>query len=299
MTEPSAAPQLALTSAGLGWEGLAAQSFREPAEIEGWIAPASSDITLIIFTGSPLRLARRPLGGPWREQVVRQGDLILQPGQRTPYEVRWRRLAAASTQTLHLRLDRGLVAGALAEAAGADPASLELVERAGFQDPLLAQLGFALWRELEQHGAGGRLYAQTAARLLAVHLVRHYSAVRTATGEPARRLTPQQLSRVIDFIQTHLDQDLPLDALAQQAGFSAYHFARLFRQTTGTSPHQFVLRRRIEHAQQLLGRRDGSLTEIALACGFASQSHFTQVFKRQLGLTPRAYRRERTGSAGV
>jgi AraC family transcriptional regulator len=297
MTEPSAVPELALTSAGLGWEGLAAQSFREPAEIEGWIAPASPDITLIVFTGSPLRLARRPLGGPWREQVVRQGDLILQPGQRTPYEVRWRRLAAASTQTLHLRLDRGLVAGALSEA-DADPASLELVERAGFQDPLLAQLGFALWRELEQQGARGKLYAQSAARLLAVHLAHHYSAVRAAAGEPAQRLTPQQLSRVIDFIQAHLDQDIPLDALAQQAGFSAYHFARLFRQTTGTSPHQFVLSRRVEHAQQLLGRRDGSLAEIALACGFASQSHFTQVFKRQLGLTPRAYRRERTGGAG-
>jgi AraC family transcriptional regulator len=297
MTEPSAVPELALTSAGLGWEGLAAQSFREPAEIEGWLAPASADITLIVFTGSPLRLARRPLGGPWREQVVRQGDLILQPGQRTPYEVRWRRLAAASTQTLHLRLDRGLVAGALSEA-DADPASLELVERAGFQDPLLAQLGFALWRELEQQGARGKLYAQSAARLLAVHLAHHYSAVRAAAGEPAQRLTPQQLSRVIDFIQAHLDQDIPLDALAQQAGFSAYHFARLFRQTTGTSPHQFVLSRRVEHAQQLLGRRDGSLAEIALACGFASQSHFTQVFKRQLGLTPRAYRRERTGGAG-
>jgi AraC family transcriptional regulator len=87
--------------------------------------------------------------------------------------------------------------------------------------------------------------------------------------------------------------------LAQQIGFSPYHFARLFRRTTGESPHQFVMRQRVEHAQRLLMQRDAPLAAVALACGFANQSHFTQSFKRQIGLTPRAYRQARSIGADI
>jgi AraC family transcriptional regulator len=90
---------------------------------------------------------------------------------------------------------------------------------------------------------------------------------------------------------------LSLESLAQQTGFSPYHFARLFRQTTGESPHHFVLRQRIERAQCLLKQRDLPLAVVALESGFANQSHFTQVFKRHLGLTPRAYRQDCTTGA--
>jgi AraC family transcriptional regulator len=107
---------------------------------------------------------------------------------------------------------------------------------------------------------------------------------------PLQGLTQQQMTRVMDFVQAHLGQDLSLGALAEQAGFSSYHFARLFRQTTGASPHQFVLRQRIERAQHLLKERDVPLARAARECGFANQSHLTQAFKRYLGLTPRAYR---------
>jgi AraC family transcriptional regulator len=85
--------------------------------------------------------------------------------------------------------------------------------------------------------------------------------------------------------------------LAQQTGFSPYHFARLFRQTTGESPHQFVLRLRIERAQQLLEKMDVPLSHIALESGFTDQSHLTQAFKRHLGQTPHAYRRDRSINA--
>ena len=94
-------------------------------------------------------------------------------------------------------------------------------------------------------------------------------------------------------MRAHLSQDLSLDVLAQQIGFSPYHFARLFRQTLGESPHQFVLRQRIERAQHLLKEADVPLAHIALECGFANQSHLSLVFKRLLGLTPRAYRQDR------
>ena len=230
---------------------------------------------------------------PWKGLYVRQGDLILRSGAGTSHEVRWRCLSSVPTQTLHLYLSKSLLSRTAEEVDGSSP-NLSLIERSGFQDPLLTQIGFALWRELEQPAPAGKLYAQTAAQMLAIHLLRYYTSVERTIKEPTQGLAHQQMKRVMDFIQDHLSQDLSLEVLAQQIGFSPYHFARLFRQTTGESPHQFVLHQRIERAQHLLKERDAPLAHIALESGFANQSHLTQTFKRYLGLTPRAYRQDRS-----
>jgi AraC family transcriptional regulator len=281
-------PLLYLSSEEAGWEDLVVHAFHEPRKLDGWMRPATPNISLILFTGGAMRLEQRHMHGPWKARYIHQGDLILRPG--TPYEVRWKSLSCVPTQTLHVRLSRDLLARTAREVADCDPAHLSMEEHVGFQDPLLTQIGLALWRELEQPAPAGNLYAHTAAQLLAMHLLRSYTAGGSGIKEPSGGLTYQQMRCVMDFVQDHLDQDLSLETLAQQAGFSSYHFARMFRQTTGESPHQFVLRQRIERAQRLLKERDVPLACVARACGFADQSHLTQAFKRHLGLTPRAYR---------
>lgn len=289
-----AVPLLYLSSADAGWEGLLAQAFHEPGELEGWMTTPQPDIALVLFAGGAMRLEHRRVGGPWKGYNLRQGDLILTPDGGPATEVRWQGLTAEPTQTLHLHLSKDLLARTAEEVAGRDPARLALVGRSGFQDPLLTQIGFALWRELEQRAPAGKLYVQTAAQMIAVHLLRQYTAGGAAIKDPAQGLTHQQVNRVTDFIQAHLSQDLSLESLAQQTGFSSYHFARLFRHTTGESPHHFVLRQRIARARRLLQESDAPLAHVALESGFANQSHFTQVFKRHLGLTPLAYRRQRS-----
>jgi AraC-like DNA-binding protein len=112
-------------------------------------------------------------------------------------------------------------------------------------------------------------------------------------------LTDRQAEQVLEFIRMHLSEELSLEVLARQVGFSRFHFTRLFRQALGVSPHQVVLRQRIEHAQRLLAETALPLARIAGACGFANQSHFTHAFKRALGMPPRAYRRERADGAGA
>jgi AraC family transcriptional regulator len=230
------------SSAEAGWEGLLAQAFHEPIELEGWITPATSDISLIVFMGGAMHLAQRHAHDPWKELCIRSGDLILRSGAGRSYELRWKSLSSTPTQTLHLRLSKNLITRTTEEVAGYDPTRVSLIARSGFQDPLLRQIGLALWRELEHPAPAGKLYAQAAAQLLAVHLLRHYSSLAGAINEPSHRLTPQQLNRVTDFVDAQLSQDLSLATLAQQTGFSPYHFARLFRQTTGESPHEFVMR---------------------------------------------------------
>jgi AraC family transcriptional regulator len=129
-------------------------------------------------------------------------------------------------------------------------------------------------------------------RLLALHLLRFYAVPAAQHNrDPHPGLTRQQLQQVVDFVKKHIHQNLPLSSLAQLTGYSPYHFARLFRQSTGHSPYQFILHQRVAYAKHLLGNTSLPLARIALKCGFANQSHLTQVFKRFMGLTPSAYRK--------
>src|SRR6185437_416816 len=272
-------PLLYLSSEDAGWEGLLAQAFYEPMELEGWMATDQPEVSLILFAGGSMSLEQRQPRGLWKAQHLGSGDLMLRSGGGASYEVRWKSLTPEPTQTLHLHLSQSLVARTAEEVGGCDPKRLSVVGRSGFQDPLLMQIGFALWRELEQQAPAGKLYAQTAAQMLAVHLLRHYTARGITLKEPSRGLTQQQVRRVIDFIEAHLGQELSLEALAQQTSFSPYHFTRLFRQATGESPHQFVLRQRLERAQHLLKETDMPVAQIAMETGFANQSHLTSVFK--------------------
>lgn len=294
-TDQLTSPLLYLSSAEAGWEGLVAQAFYEPSEYEPMeradvVIPAPRDISLILFTGGTMSMARHYTNGPWQEFHLRHEDLILNSDEEVPSEVSWKILSSVPARTFHMHLSKDLLARTAQELADFDPTHLSLVGRRGFHDPLLHQIALTLWRELKQPSPAGKLYAQTAAQLLAVHLLCHYSSEGKTINEPSQKPTSQQMKRVRDFVQDHLSQDLSLEALAEQTGFSTYHFARLFRQTTGESPHQFVLRQRVERAQQLLKERNLPLVHIAFESGFASQSHLTQVFKRYLGLTPRAYR---------
>jgi len=213
-----------------------------------------------------------------------------------PYELRWRSLSLAPTHTFTLAMPQEALADTAQHLADDDPTHLTLVERAGFQDPLLLQLALAMWRTLAEGGPDGKLFAQCAVPLIALHLLRHYTSRGDRTAAPpstTQTLSARQLQRVIDCIQDQPAQQLTLPVLADQAGYSPAHFARLFTRTTGETPHQCVLRLRLERAQQLLAATELSLAHIAGACGFADQSSFTRAFKHALGVTPRAYRRER------
>jgi AraC family transcriptional regulator len=110
------------------------------------------------------------------------------------------------------------------------------------------------------------------------------------TSRNAATLQAWRLKRVTVYIDQNIDQPLSLDCLARAAGLSRMHFASLFRKATGLRPHDYVVRRRVERAQQLLSGSPDPIVEIALAVGFQSQSHFTTVFKRVFGITPHLWR---------
>jgi AraC family transcriptional regulator len=110
-------------------------------------------------------------------------------------------------------------------------------------------------------------------------------------------LAPWQERRAKDILSNNLDGEIGIAQVAKACGLSSSQFSRSFRRSTGVSPHQWLLRRRIEVAKRLLRDADISLSEVGQACGFADQSHFTRVFNRAAGVSPGAWRRQNPRSA--
>jgi AraC family transcriptional regulator len=160
----------------------------------------------------------------------------------------------------------------------------------GATDLHLETLVLSLFRELRTEGLGGRLYVESVANLLGIHLLREYSSMKPSLPSHSVGLTSSLLRRVITYIEEHLAEELSLSELATVAHLSPYHFARLFKASTGLPPHRYVIHRRVERAKVLLSTTRWPFAHIAQAVGFAHESHLAQHFKRVTGLTLRDYR---------
>ncbi len=166
---------------------------------------------------------------------------------------------------------------------------VELLPQKPLYDPLILQMGMALKADLESQRPGGRLYAETMATALSVHLLRNYSAHSHKSIRYLGGLSPTHLKLVVDYINDRLDQELSLDELAAIAQLSPYHFCRSFKRSTGLTPHQYVIRQRVEWAKLLLKDGKMGIAEVAIACGFTHQSHLHRHFKRLTGVTPKFF----------
>ena len=162
------------------------------------------------------------------------------------------------------------------------------------RDSTVERLGRALLTADEIDGSYGQLYADCISTSIVVRLLA--SARRAAPSERSKvaELARWRLKRVAEYIEASLAEPLSLADLAAVAGLTRMHFAAQFRAATGLPPHEYVLRRRIERAQEMLAAEDATLVDVALSVGFQTQSHFTSVFKRFTGQPPRAWREAQT-----
>ncbi len=158
-------------------------------------------------------------------------------------------------------------------------------------DRLIHQLGLALKADLEVDGIGNGFYADSMATALAAHLLRHYSTRKYAFREYDDGLSQQRLSQAIEYMNDHLSENLSLASIAAELHMSQYYFCRLFKQSTGMTPHQYLIQQRIERAKQLLKLPELTITQIAQDCGFAHQSHFAKYFRLRTGASPQQFRR--------
>lgn len=165
----------------------------------------------------------------------------------------------------------------------------EIRARLGMRDPEIDSIVAKLRLELQFGGWSGRPYLESLGVVLAVHILRNYAGAqscRTTDGG----LGIRRLRRVVDFIEAHLGEELTQAELARVAELSPHHFASAFRSTTGVAPHRYLTERRIARACELLAKSEATVTTVAHALGFASHAHFSESFRRFVGVTPSEYK---------
>jgi AraC family transcriptional regulator len=170
------------------------------------------------------------------------------------------------------------------------PLPLPLDLRTGLYDDAVSEILNLLLAEIESGGESGALYAESLAQALMVRFL----FLGQQTPPPwakTSRLAQRKFFHLQDMIETRLEADLTLRELAAEVGYSRSQFLRVFHATTGMTPHQYILKRRIERARHLLKHTDINIADITYTCGFSSQAHLTLAFKREYGVTPAEYRR--------
>ena len=238
---------------------------------------------LSIHAGAPVRVTCRT-DGSTRRRVQLRGEVEILPAG---LDGTWADDDPA--KMLLVTLTPGMLRST-AEGMEVDPDRIVLTPRFQLRDPRLEHLGWALKAELETGRPEERLYVESLGTAMAAHMLRQYGLV---AAPPRQGLSKWQRRRVVEFIDTHLDADLSLVQLAAIAGIGTTHFKALFKQSLGVPVHQYVIRRRVEHARQLLLCGDRTIAEVALDCGFAHQSHLARWMQQLLGMTPAALQRGR------
>lgn len=212
------------------------------------------------------------------------GSLCVMPRGTTSH---WEFTGAV--RLFHLYISRRAFERAVAETLGADPARVCLREATYFRDPVLEGVVRGALLPLRWDEPAERVALSHAGHALVALLA---ARATDRAGDAAARggLAGPALRRVTELVEARLADPLTVDDLAAAAGLSAFHFARAFKQTTGETPHRFVLRRRLDRAKAALARGEPP-ARVAALCGFSGQSHFGARFREATGLTPGRYAR--------
>jgi AraC family transcriptional regulator len=276
-----------VSSQPLGWQPLLVEEFQQP--------PGGTDIPEAWEGHSiALCLAPRPhrihqvVGDRRYTGLYSKGDISITPAH-VPASYR----AEGQDHYFHVQIPAQFVQSVAQSAAELDPNRVELMIEFWARDPQLEQTLMLLRSELHKGGGWvGQLYVESLANLLVVHLLREYSTAQPRIALHEGGLGDRKILQISEYIHANLDQPIKLADLADVAGMSQFHFSRMFKQSMGISPHQYLLQQRVEQAKQLLKQSKLAIAEIALQCGFNSQSHLSKHFREATGMTPSDYRKD-------
>jgi AraC family transcriptional regulator len=173
-----------------------------------------------------------------------------------------------------------------------DPGSIEIADRFQLRDPVIEHIAWAVKADIDGGSTCGRLFREGIGRALAARLLQRHNRRSLPMREVPGGLSATKLKQVISYIEDNLESELSLAEIAAVAACSVSHLKTLFRHSTGTPVHQYILRRRVERAKLLLQDRSLSIAQVAFATGFAHQSHLARHMRKILGLTPAVARKD-------
>jgi len=274
----SSEPKVAVTR----WRALDQQTREVSAQ-----TPADEHLVSIVLRNEDVRVS---VSG----RIVHDGPVTTGTLQVTEPGAQARCLFRGPYDVLHLHVPNAFIAKLGGEASDSEAAPL----RSGpalTQDPVVERLARALVAADEIGGPCGQLYVECISTAIVARLLAPPRRALEGGRPKVAELARWRLRRVMEYVEANLAETVSLADLAGAAGLTRMHFAAQFRAATGLPPHEYLLRRRIERAQEMLAEDRESLVEIALSVGFQTQSHFTSVFKRFVGQPPRAWRQRHCG----
>lgn len=274
-------PEPVLSSQSRQWNGFVVELYRV-RDVD--FVKQDSAHTVAVFLRGPVNLVQRRYGRIY-QRTMHSGDVIVAPAGE-PRTLRHKEEA----ELVKLRLAPSFFAGIVEHVVANGSGPVDLVDHFGARDAHIEDLARRLVSEIKADALAGRLYAESLATELAVHLLRNYSTATKLANGASSKLPRYKLQRVMDYINDNLRDDLTLHKISAILSMSPYHFAHSFKQATGLAPHRYVIQRRVERAKSLLRETDLSITEIAHQVGYANQSNFSVVFHQFTAQTPRSFR---------
>jgi AraC family transcriptional regulator len=240
---------------------------------------------IVLFRGEPVVTEREYRPGKFTRLVKRPGMLSLGLAGRLP-ALRGR----GPLDTIVCMVDPAAARRVVDESD--QGGSRRLYEHMATADKALATLLDLAACEADEGGSGGRLYGDSLAYTIISRFL-HIACFEGGKKIPDNPLPAPRLRRIMEKIEGEYHRDLSLAELADESGYSRAHFLRMFRAATGKTPHQYLRDFRLERAREQLQSGSASILEIALATGFASHSHLTQLFRQRFGSTPSVFRRNK------
>ncbi|MDX2213128.1 MAG: AraC family transcriptional regulator [Oculatellaceae cyanobacterium bins.114] len=282
-THPALVARPILSSEQSRWNGIFFQHYDHPAHQSPDHQWTQHIIGITGRSGHPVE-SEHQIGGQFQNCFCKSGEMLLIPAG-VQYASLWHEAGEFSLLGFSPKFFEQVAYESMRMK------RIELLPHIGISDPLVQQIGLALKVDVEANHPAGRIFGESLATGLVIHLLRQYSAWH-AQSEPAHKgqLSEHQLQKVFDYIQERLDQDVALSEIAGVLNLSQYHFCRLFKQSIGVAPHQYLTCCRIDRAKQLLLTTQQTITEIAFAVGFSNHSSFTRLFRRSVGMTPKEFR---------
>jgi len=256
----------------------------QPEPARRLVNPAVPELVLVVGLDADAPFRWNP-GDGWTPEVrLRPGEMVLVPPETVAeFDI------GGPRRMLQVTIPVRAVAPLLAGSEARGLAALAPLHGPVLRDQVLRAAVLRMWSESQLGGHSASLMIDGLMVGLLGQLLRRATQ---APAAAALTLPQRTIARIDGHIDAHMETALDIPTLAALAGCSATHFARRFRAATGQTP-QYVIDRRIERARELLAEGELPLSEIAYACGFASQSHMTDVFRQRVGLTPGRYRRGR------
>lgn len=288
-------PDVLFSSDRLGWPNVGVQGRLHPGGEYAYERFAAHLFSVNVGDGLEIKRAAGDLRP--RDLFSSTGAVGLVPAGRPAL---WEHDAAC--RFLNVSVDARFVHSVLREE-GLERSNgeVELVETLSATDPYVERLVLSLASEAQTEGLGSELYAESVANLLAIHLLRNYSALGQkdlrgitpkTSGRSTISLPNTVLERVGDYVGDNLSGNVSVQEMASLAGLSRYHFSRLFKQSTGLSPHQYVVSSRVERAKAILSNTNLPVGEVSRLCGFSHHQHLNRHFQRLVGATPKQFRQE-------